>query len=151
MSATVANDRVYRAFLGPDLSEKTFYHGHSYGGNALAAAVALRHLELFKRWNVLDNVRARATQLRDALVERVRTKRGVREIRQCGLMAAIDLENESAELRLARRTSTAMVRRGVLARSLGSSIILVPPLTITAEEIDRIVATLRVALDEVLV
>lgn len=151
MSATVANERVYRAFLGPDLSEQTFYHGHSYGGNALAAAVALRHLELFQRWNVLDNVRARATQLRDALFEHVRTKPGVREIRHCGLLAAIELENASAELRLARRTCAAMVRRGVLARSLGSSVILVPPLTVTAEEIDRIVATLRAALDEVLV
>jgi adenosylmethionine---8-amino-7-oxononanoate aminotransferase len=43
MSATVASDRVYRAFLGEDLSERTLYHGHSYSGNALAAAVALRH------------------------------------------------------------------------------------------------------------
>src|SRR6202022_4457192 len=42
MSATVASQRVYDAFLGEDLSERTFYHGHSYGGNALAAAVALR-------------------------------------------------------------------------------------------------------------
>lgn len=151
MSATVANDRIYEAFLGPDLSEKTFYHGHSYGGNALAAAVALRHLELFERWKVLDNVRARASQLRSALAERVRTKRGVQEIRQCGLMAAVELEGDSAEARLARRTSAAMVRRGVLARSLGSNIILVPPLTITPEEIERIVITLRAALDEVLV
>src|SRR5207245_4638845 len=46
MSATVASDRVFASFLGPDLSDKTLYHGHSYGGNALAAAVALRHLQL---------------------------------------------------------------------------------------------------------
>ena len=53
MSATVASDRVHRAFLGPDLSAKTLYHGHSYSGNALAAAVALRHLELYDEWDVL--------------------------------------------------------------------------------------------------
>ena len=40
MAATVASDRVFEAFLGPDLSERTLYHGHSYSGNALAAAVA---------------------------------------------------------------------------------------------------------------
>ena len=40
MSATVASYEVYRAFLGEDLGPRTFYHGHSYGGNALAAAVA---------------------------------------------------------------------------------------------------------------
>lgn len=149
MAATVANDRVYRAFLGPDLSEKTFYHGHSYGGNALAAAVALKHLELFQRLNVLDNVRTRAQQLREALAREIEPLRGIREIRQAGLMAAIEIENGATESRLARRTSAAMVRRGVLARSLGSNLILVPPLTITAEEIERIVSTLAAALEEV--
>jgi adenosylmethionine-8-amino-7-oxononanoate aminotransferase len=64
-------------------------------------------------------------------------------------MAAIDLKDGAGERRLARRTSAAMVRRGVLARSLGSNIILVPPLTITREEIVRIVETLHAALDEV--
>jgi adenosylmethionine-8-amino-7-oxononanoate aminotransferase len=45
LSATVASGRVFDAFLGPDLGGRTFYHGHSYSGNALGAAVALRHLE----------------------------------------------------------------------------------------------------------
>ena len=49
MSATAASGAVFAAFLGPDLSEKTLYHGHSYSGNALGAAVALRHLELSTR------------------------------------------------------------------------------------------------------
>ena len=149
MSATVANQRVYEAFLGPDLGERTFYHGHSYGGNALAAAVALRHLELFERWNVLDNVRARTDQLKRLLNERVRSRAGVHDVRGFGLMAAIELAEDSSERRLARRTCAAMVRRGVLARSLGANIILVPPLTTTADEIERIVATLSASLDEV--
>jgi adenosylmethionine-8-amino-7-oxononanoate aminotransferase len=149
MSATVANQRVYEAFLGPDLSERTFYHGHSYGGNALAAAVALRHLELIERWNVLANVRERGDELQSALARQVRSRAEVREVRGSGLMAAIELANDSSERRLARRICAAMVRRGVLARSLGSNIILVPPLTITAEEIERIVATLCAAMDEI--
>jgi adenosylmethionine-8-amino-7-oxononanoate aminotransferase len=56
MSATVASASVAAAFLGDDLGAATFYHGHSYGGNALAAAVALRHLQLLEEWSVLDNV-----------------------------------------------------------------------------------------------
>lgn len=150
MSATVANRRVYEAFLGPDLSERTFYHGHSYGGNALAAAVALRHLELFQRWDVLANVRERSAQLR-GLFDRHVLPLGdaVKDIRLIGLMCAVELAGDFSERRLARRTCAAMVRRGVLARSLGSNIILVPPLTITAEEISRIVVTLVEALKEV--
>src|SRR4029453_6526826 len=56
MSATVASGRVYDAFLGDDLGPNTLYHGHSYSGNALAAAVALRHLELIEAWALPDNV-----------------------------------------------------------------------------------------------
>lgn len=149
MSATVANRRVYDAFLGPDLSARTFYHGHSYGGNALAAAVALRHLELMQRWNVLDNVRARSAQLR-ALLQPVHALGVVKDVRLVGLMCAIELAGDSSERRLARRTAAAMVQRGVLARSLGSNIILVPPLTITADQIDRIVNTLTEAIREVI-
>ena len=71
MSATVAQRRVFDAFLGPDLGERTLYHGHSYGGNALAAAVALRHLELIDAWDVLANVRARSDELRGLLDDRI--------------------------------------------------------------------------------
>ncbi len=53
MSATAASGRVADAFLGEDLGETTFYHGHSFGGNALAAAVARRHLDLLAEWRVL--------------------------------------------------------------------------------------------------
>ena len=60
MSATVASGEVFDAFLGPDLGPQTFFHGHSYGGNALAAAVALEHLRLLEAWDVLAHVGARA-------------------------------------------------------------------------------------------
>jgi adenosylmethionine-8-amino-7-oxononanoate aminotransferase len=145
MSASVANRRVYESFLGPDLSERTFYHGHSYGGNALAAAVRLRHLALMQEWNVLDNVKDRSAQLEAGLRHHPAISGAAREIRIAGLMCAIELAGDDPS-RLARRTCAAMVHRGVLARSLGSSVILVPPLTVTAEEIERIVATLAEAL-----
>src|SRR5207302_5034712 len=81
MSATVASDRVYDAFLGEDLGERTFYHGHSYGGNALAAAVALRHLRLLTEGTILENVRERSEQLAKALDGRVAPLPAVREVR----------------------------------------------------------------------
>jgi adenosylmethionine---8-amino-7-oxononanoate aminotransferase len=146
MAATVVNQRVYQQFLGPDLSERTLYHGHSYGGNALAAAVALKHLELLLQPEVLHNVRERSAQLRQALrvVER---HAAVREIRLVGLMGAIELDTQQ-DPRLARRTCSAMIRRGVLSRSMGNVVTVVPPLTITAGEIECIVATLDAALHE---
>jgi adenosylmethionine-8-amino-7-oxononanoate aminotransferase len=149
MSATVASQRVFAAFLGPDLSERTFYHGHSYGGNALAASVALRHLQLFKELNVLDNVQARSTQLRTALDALGRKHSFIEDIRLVGLMGALQISEAAGASRTARKICAAMVRRGVLTRSLGNVVTLVPPLTITAAEIDRIVDALAVAIDEV--
>ncbi len=141
MSATVACGRVFDAFLGPDLSEKTFYHGHSYGGNALAAAVALRHLQLMTELDVLANVRARSEQLHGLLHSLVAPLRGVREIRLQGLMGAVVLD-VGADPRWPRRTAAAMVALGVLTRSLGDVVTLVPPLTITEAEVERMVKAL---------
>ena len=149
MSATVANDRVYQAFLGPDLSARTLYHGHSYGGNALAAAVAHRHLQLLADWNVLANVSNRSAQLHGALENALGHHPGVAEIRVCGLMGGIQLQPPAEGLRWGRRVSAACVRRGVLIRPLGDVVVIMPPLTVTAAEIERIVATLTAAVDEV--
>lgn len=149
MSATVAGRRVYDAFLGEDLSERTFYHGHSYGGNALAAAVALRHLELIGEWSVLENVRARGEQLAKALDAQVAGKAAVADIRLRGLMGGVELAPPGDGLRWGRRVCAASVERGVLLRPLGDVVVLMPPLTTTADEIERIVSVLAESIDEV--
>ena len=146
MSATVANGRVFEAFLGEDLGPSTLYHGHSFGGNALAAAVALRHLQLLDDWNVLDNVRARSAQLRDHLEERIAPLETVKEIRLLGLMGGIELFPGE---RRGRRVSAGAVERGVLLRPLGDVVVVMPPLTITADEIERIVEVLEAAIEAV--
>jgi adenosylmethionine---8-amino-7-oxononanoate aminotransferase len=148
-SVTVASQRVFDAFLGPDLSEQTLYHGHSYGGNALACAVARRHLELLEEGNVLANVRARSDELRAMLVERVAPHPAVREVRLQGLMGGIELGPPRAGLRWGRQVCAAAVERGVLLRPLGDVVVVMPPLTITSPELERIVDALEGAIDEV--
>jgi adenosylmethionine---8-amino-7-oxononanoate aminotransferase len=150
MSATVASGAVFDAFLGPDLSARTLYHGHSYSGNALAAAVARRHLELLDAWSVLDNVQARARELRALLDDRVAPHPAVREVRLCGLMGGVELAPPADGLRWGRRVCAEAVARGVLLRPLGDVVVLMPPLTVTSEELHRIVHALTGALDEVI-
>lgn len=152
MSATVASQRVFDAFLGEDLGPLTFYHGHSYGGNALAAAVALAHLEILERTDVLDNARERAEQLARELDEVVVPHRLIQERRQqgllCGLQADGSLLGWKAGL-LGRKLCAGAVRRGVLLRPLGDVVVIVAPLTVTEEEVTRIVSAIAGALEEI--
>jgi adenosylmethionine-8-amino-7-oxononanoate aminotransferase len=146
MSATAANERVYRAFLGEDLGARTFYHGHSYAGNALAAAVALRHIELLTKPDVLENVHERTAQLQRLLEREIRGLPAVADVRLCGLMGGVELHPGE---RRGRKVCAAAVQRGVLLRPLGDVVVLMPPLTITEQEIERIVVTLRDAIADV--
>ncbi len=149
MAATVASRRVHDAFLGEDLGITTLYHGHSFSGNALAAAVARRHLELLDELDVLVNVRARGEQLGAALDERLAGRPAVLEVRRRGLMTGVELDPPTEGLRWGRRVCAAAVERGVLLRPLGDVIVLMPLLTSTPDEIDRIVDVLGAAIDEV--
>lgn len=146
MAATVASRRVYDAFLGPDLGTRTLYHGHSYGGNALAAAVALEHLRLLDRDRVLDNVAERAEQFAALLADRVAPLPQVRQVRQAGMMIGIELAPPTDGLRWGRRVSAACVERGVLIRPLGDVVIICALLTTTPDEAERIVATVAEAI-----
>ncbi len=149
MSVTAASGPVYAAFLGDDLGGRTLYHGHSFGGNALAAAVALRHLELIEAWDVLENVRERSDELAGLLHDRIAAKPAVREVRLRGLMGAVELAPPAEAHTWGRRVSAAAVERGVLLRSIGDNVTLMPPLTITSSELHRVVHALGEAIDEV--
>ncbi len=151
MSATVVSESVFREFLGEDLGSRTFYHGHSYGGNALCAAVALKHLELISKWNVLDNVRARSDQLVMLLNEYVSGHELVKGVRCRGLMAGVELNPPKEGLKWGRKVCAQAVQRGVLLRPLGDVVVLVLPLTTTEDELLRVVKALKESLDELAV
>jgi adenosylmethionine-8-amino-7-oxononanoate aminotransferase len=149
MSATAASGRVFDAFLGPDLGRETFFHGHSYGGNALAAAVALEHLRLIEEWNVLAKVNERAAQLEELLATRIACRSEVGAVRQRGLMVGVELTAPEPGLRWGRKVCAGAVRRGVLLRPLGDVVVIMPPLTITENEVVRIIDVLEASLEEV--
>jgi adenosylmethionine-8-amino-7-oxononanoate aminotransferase len=111
--------------------------------------VALRHLEMITDPPVLANVRARSEQLGVRLAERVTGLPAVGAVRRCGLMAGIELTPPAEGLLWGRRVSRAATRRGVLLRPLGDVVIVMPPLSITEDEIDRIVDVLAASIDEI--
>ncbi len=150
LSATVAAGRVFDAFNGADLSESTFYHGHSYGGNALACAVALRHLQLLERVGGAGPTWPSPPPISPCrLADSVAGHPGVRAVRQRGLMVGVELAPPPGSTRWGRRVCAGAVRRGVLLRPLGDVVVVMPLLTTTVGEIDRVIDALAEALDEV--
>ncbi len=148
LSATVAASHIFEAFLGEDLGPRTFYHGHSYSGNALACAVAARHLELIVERGLIDRAAAAAERLGDALAP-VAALPAVREVRRRGLMTGVELNPPAGASRWGRRVCAAAVSAGVLLRPLGDVVVVMPPLSITDDEIDTIARTLASAIEEV--
>ena len=81
-AATLATETVYEAFLGSYTEQKTFFHGHTFTGNPLACAVALKNLELFEENNLLDAVQQRSEQLA-VWLQRIADLEHVGDVRQC--------------------------------------------------------------------
>ncbi len=148
LSATVAASHIYEAFLGEDLGPRTFYHGHSYSGNALACAVAARHLELLGERGLIDRAAAAAERL-GAVLAPVAALPAVKEVRRRGLMTGVELNPPAGASRWGRRVCAAAVSAGVLLRPLGDVVVVMPPLSITDDEIDTIAQTLVSAIEGV--
>ena len=93
LSATLATDRVFQAFLG-DGEDKAFMHGPTFMGNALACAVALMSIRIFERDGTLDKIRRIEEILREELLD-LRAD-AIRETRVFGACGVIEVHDPSA-------------------------------------------------------
>ncbi len=148
LAATLTTERVYERFLGEFDEFKTFFHGHTYTGNPLAAAAAIATLETFEREQTLERLQPKIQLLERLLWQRVAALPGVREVRQRGFMVGIELIEQPAADRVGHRVSLAARRRGALIRPLGDVVVLMPPLTISEADLRRLVAITAAAIAE---
>ncbi|HXN83147.1 MAG TPA: adenosylmethionine--8-amino-7-oxononanoate transaminase [Myxococcales bacterium] len=155
LAATLATDAIYESFLGPFESKRTFFHGHSYTGNALACAAALANLRLFDEERTLAHVNAMAQRLAEGLAPMAKLKH-VGEVRQRGLMVGIELvkDKKSKEEfpygeRVGHRICLAARKRELLLRPLGNVLVLMPPLSISPQEVDLLVEGVSASIVEV--
>jgi adenosylmethionine-8-amino-7-oxononanoate aminotransferase len=151
MAATMATDNLWDAFLAPASAGKQFFHGHTFGGNPLAAAAGIASLDVFCNQRVLEQLPAKIDQLAGALAP-LADHPQVGDIRQRGMMMGIELvaDRETAEplersqLR-GRSVCRRAVQQGVWVRPLGDVIVLMPPLSISAAEIELLGKIIRQA------
>ena len=144
MAATLTSTRIWTAFLGRHADRRTFFHGHTYGGNPLAAAVGIASLDLFEEERVLERLPEKIARLH-AHADRLATLPHVGAVRKVGLIAGLELVADKRtgkpypwQEQRGMRASLAARRHGALLRPLGDVVVLMPPLCITPEEIDHV-------------
>ena len=155
LAATLATERIYAAFLGEHTQYRTFFHGHTYTGNALACAAGVASLEVFEKERVLERIGELSAHLASLLAP-VAELPHVGQVRQRGLMVGIELVADRAarqaypaEERRGWKVCQAARARGVWIRPLGDVVVLMPPYCISDESLARLAEAVRLGIEEV--
>ena len=156
VAATLATGKIFDAFLGDFGEHKTFFHGHSYTGNALGCAAALANLKIFETDKTLQN---------NAVLEKALAKSAAKfwdhphvgDVRQEGLICAIEIVRDFKTRqpfpftdRIGHRICEAARAHGLLTRPVGDVLILMPSYCVTENQIAQMTEALWLGLNEVL-
>jgi adenosylmethionine-8-amino-7-oxononanoate aminotransferase len=151
LAATLTTDTIYQAFLGA--TENAFYYGHSYTANPLGCAAALASLDLFEQEQTLEQLPEKIAHLKVGLAKLQADHSFVHEVRQCGLIAGIELRRDNGEKfpstsRAGEAICLAARKHGLLTRPILDTIVFMPPLCTTIDEIDHALKALDLAFSE---
>jgi adenosylmethionine---8-amino-7-oxononanoate aminotransferase len=138
LAATLATERIHDGFLGAPEEYRTFFHGHTYTGNPLACAAALASLDAFEQERTIEGLQAKIELLWELLAE-VEEMPEVTEVRGRGVMVGIDLGEHDPALRLGHRITLEARKRGAIIRPLSDVVVLMPPLSISEDELRQLV------------
>jgi adenosylmethionine-8-amino-7-oxononanoate aminotransferase len=143
LAATLTTEEIYLGFLGDYRTQRTFFHGHTYTGNPLACAAAIANIDLFRKEKTLQRLQPKTKLLAKRLTE-FKKLAHVGEVRQKGFMVGIELvrnrltkETYALEEKVGIRVARECRTHGLLIRPLGNVIVLMPPLSITAQELGK--------------
>lgn len=136
LAATLTTNAVYETFLGS--SENAFYYGHSYTANPIGCAAAIASLQIFEDQKTFDLLPIKINYLEKQLAELKAKSKHIIEIRQCGLVAGIQLKPS-----LGIETTLAARHQGLLTRNILDTLVFMPPLCISLDEIDFAIDAIR--------
>ncbi|WP_301583789.1 aspartate aminotransferase family protein [Halomonas alkaliantarctica] len=152
IGAVLVGDRVADTLI-EDGGE--FFHGFTYSGHPVCAAVALKNLELLESERVVEKVRDELGPYLAKRWQELAEHPLVGEARSLGLIGALEIvADKSAGERFDKSLSAGNLCRdlcfesGLVMRSVGDTMVISPPLTITCDEIDELVSKARLALDK---
>jgi len=148
VAATLASREIFDAFCdrpGEAAGARTFYHGHTFTGNALGCAAAVASVDLIFSSKLLDAIPEKVRQLREGAAGLAEHPH-VGDIRQCGMMVGIELLRDRSgrePFAPARRIGEAVCRHarshGVIIRPLGDVVVLMPAPAMDTKTLGRLI------------
>jgi adenosylmethionine-8-amino-7-oxononanoate aminotransferase len=139
LSVVLTTDEVYREFYCDYSLQKSFLHSHSYTGNALACSAANATLDIFENENIIEQIQPKIELLKTE-TKKFKTLNNVKEVRQTGMVVAIELKGYKPEERIGLKVYQYGLKNGVLLRPLGHVIYFMPPLIISEDEIKTMIS-----------
>lgn len=144
LGVTLTTKRVFDAFYADPREGKTFFHGHTFTGHPLACAVAVASLDLFEQRGLMGHVERMGAIMAEVL-EGVRGRPFVRDVRYVGMIGAIELGDEKGaafpyQWRVGGEICRRMRALGLMMRPLGDVVVVMPPLAIGEESFRRLLA-----------
>lgn len=159
LSVTAVKREIYEKFHGQDQYEN-FRHVNTFGGNPAACALALKNIEVLERENLVEHANTQGDKLRAGLKE-LETHPLVGDVRGKGLLVGIELvknkeTKEPASSDYAKQIIALMKQEGIIMGSNSETVAgfdnilqLSPPLSITDDEVEKIVTALKKAFEQI--
>jgi len=148
LSCVMTTNEVYQSFYCDYSEGKSFLDSHSYTGNALACAAANATLDIFEKENTIENNKVKIEAL-SIMIAPFTKLANVKEVRQRGMIAAIELQGYKSEERIGLKIYQYALKNGVLLRPLGNIVYFMPPYIITEVEMKKMVDVAYQAIKEI--
>ncbi|MHC4231421.1 MAG: adenosylmethionine--8-amino-7-oxononanoate transaminase [Planctomycetota bacterium] len=144
LAATLTTQKIFDAFAVSGDIHKTFYHGHTYTGNALGCAAALASLELFEENRILETMPEKI-DLISQYFKRFAELPLVGDARQCGMIGGIELVADkqtknpfASDKKIGAKVCAAMRPKGAMMRPLGDCLVLMPAVAMDIETLKKL-------------
>ncbi len=160
MAATLTNKKIYDSYLGEFNDWKHLFHGHTYTGNPIAAAVANENLKMYKKYNLIKKIQ-KTSKVFEKFYQEISEIDIVGDVRHKGMLMGIELvSNKKKKTPINPKRSINKIffeigkKNGIYLRTLGNIVMLVPPLAISEKELElllnRTIKTIQAARSRVL-
>ncbi len=146
MAATLANKKVFDSFSGEFNDWKHLFHGHTYTGNPIAAAVANENIQMYKKYNLIKRIQ-KTSKIFSKYYKEILDINIVGDVRHKGMLMGIELvSNKKNKMPIKTKKSINKIffeegkKQGIYLRTLGNIVMLVPPLSIQDNELEMLLS-----------